>query len=95
MSIPPTISHWLVSATERAATRTISPGWGAKEDTTEIVTLPTHVTFQPGTTAGRIFAKRLVLMDLRQGIGIRLLALRVPYQSHVEDNGPQVEQCRH
>ena len=32
------------------------------------MTLPTCVTFQPGTTAGRIFAKRSVLMDLEPGI---------------------------
>ena len=44
------------------------PGAGDKEDTVGIVTLPTCVTFQPGTTAGRIFAKRSVLMDLQPGI---------------------------
>ena len=32
------------------------------------MTLPTRVTFQPGTAAGRIFAKRSVLMDLQLGI---------------------------
>ena len=68
MSIPPTISHWLTSATERAGTCTISPGQGDKEDTAEIVMLPTCVTFQPSTTAGRIFVKRSVLMDLKPGI---------------------------
>ena len=67
MCIPPTISHWLASATERAGTCTISPVWGDKEDTAEIATLPTCVTFQPGTTAGRIFTKRPVLMDLQPG----------------------------
>ena len=64
MSIPPAIARWLVSATECAGTRTISPGHGDKEDTAEIVTLPIRVTFQPGTTAGGIFAKRSVFMDL-------------------------------
>ena len=44
------------------------PGQGDKEDTAEVVTLPTRVTFQPGTTAGRIFAQRSVLMDLQSGI---------------------------
>ena len=68
MSIPPTISHWLASAMQRTGTRTISPGRGGKEDTAEIVTLSTRVAFQPDTTAGRIFAKRSVLMDSQPGI---------------------------
>ena len=46
----------------------MSTGQGDKEDTTEVVTLPTRVTFQPGTTVIRMFATRSVLMDLRPGI---------------------------
>ena len=68
MSVPPSIAHRLASATERTGTRAVPPGQGDKEDTAEIVTLPTRVTFQPGTTVGRIFAKRPVLMDLQPGI---------------------------
>ena len=57
-TVPPVVSRWLSAAAERAGTRTISPAQGDKEDTAEIVTLPTVVTFQPGTTEGRIFARR-------------------------------------
>ena len=96
MSVPPTISHWLVSATERAGTRTISPGQGDKEDTAEFVTLPTHVTVQPGTTAGRFFAKCSISMALQPGIVSEFLLCSIPIQREdVEDGGPQVEQCRH
>ena len=49
---------------ERAGTRTILPAQGDKEDTAEIVTLPTVVTFQPGTAVGRIFARRSVVTDV-------------------------------
>ena len=59
---PPTIAHWLLFATERAGTPTISQGQGDKQDA-ELGTLPARVTFQLGTTAGRIFAKRSVLID--------------------------------
>ena len=65
---PPTIAHRLSSATERVGTRTSSLGLGDKEDTSEIVTLPARVTFQPGTTARCIFVKHSVLMDLQPGI---------------------------
>ena len=68
MSISPTIDHWLVSAKECVGARTISPSQGDKEDTAEIFTLPTRVTFQPGTTAGRIVANCSVLIDLQPGI---------------------------
>ena len=91
----PTIGHWLASATERAGTCTIFPGQGDKEDTAEIVTLPTRVTFQPGTTAGRIFAKRLVLMDLQPGMVSDFLLSVLLANPTFKDSGPQVEQCRH
>ena len=68
MSIGPTVRHWLAYAMEPADTRSISLGEGDKEYTREIFTLPTRVTFQPGTTAGRIFAKPSILMDLQPGI---------------------------
>ena len=73
MSILPTISHWLASATERAVTRTISPGQGNRVDTAEMVTRRTGVTFQLPTTAGCIFAKRSVLTDLRPGVVLDFL----------------------
>ena len=44
------------------------PAQGDKEDTAEIVTLPTVVTFQPGTTVGRLFARRLVVTDVTTGL---------------------------
>ena len=68
MWIPPTIDHWLASAKECVGARTISPSQGHKEVTAEIFTLPTRVTFQPGTTAGRVVANCTVLMDLQPGI---------------------------
>ena len=46
------------AAAERAGTPTILPAQADKEDTAEIVTLPTVVTFQLGTFVGRIFARR-------------------------------------
>ena len=67
-TVPPVVSRWLSAAAERAGTRTISPAQGDKEDTTEIVTLPTVVTFQAGTTVGRIFAGRSVVTDVTPGL---------------------------
>ena len=68
MSNLPTIRPWRASATQRTGTRTIYPGQGDKEDTAEIVTLPPRVMCQPGTTAGCIFAKLSVLMNLEPRI---------------------------
>ena len=64
----PVVSRWLSAAAERGGTRTISPAQGDKEDTAEIVTLPTVVTFQPGTTVGRIFLRRSVVTDVTPGL---------------------------
>ena len=66
-TVPPVVSRWLSAAAGRAGTRTISPAQGDKEDTAEIVTLPTMVTFQPGTTVGRIFARRSVVTYVTPG----------------------------
>ena len=65
---PPVVSRWLSAAAERAGTQTISPAQGDEEDTAEIVTLPTVVTFQPGTNVRRIFAKRSVVTDVTPGL---------------------------
>ena len=66
--VPPVVSRRLSAAVGRPGTRTISPAQGDKEDTAEIVTLPTVVTFQPGTTVGRIFAKRSVVTEVTPGL---------------------------
>ena len=66
-NVPPIVSRWLSAAAERAGTRTISPAQGDKEDTAEIVTLLTVVTFQAGTTIGRTFARRSVVTDVTPG----------------------------
>ena len=62
---PPLLSG---SRPPRSSISPISPGQGDKEDTAESFTFRARVTFQPCSTAGRIFAKRLVLMDLQPGI---------------------------
>ena len=67
-TIPPIVLRRLSAAAEQTGTRTTSPAQGDKEDTAEIVTLPTVVTFQPGTIVGRIFARRSLVTHVTPGL---------------------------
>ena len=67
-TVTPVVLRRLSAAAERAGTRTISPAPGDKEDTAEIVTLPTVVTFQPGTAVGSIFTRRSVVTHVTPGL---------------------------